>query len=324
MRILITWGSKRGGTEGIARMLGEALHRDGLEVVLRPARQVGRIDGFDAVIVGGALYANRWHRDARTFVTRHLRALHRVPVWMFSSGPLDDSADRAEIAPPAQVQALMERAGALGHRTFGGRLAADAEGLAAREMAKKLAGDWRNPARIAAWADELARALPSARPGLVVTPPGSGWGRVLGHAISGWTMGAAVMATILSVTAVGAALVVHAIAAPLIFARVAWGYFELRGARAPLPTALTFAGVAAALDTALFEVLAPGRVGGIAATWVPLASIIAVTLAIGALRSTMPWPKPAPSSMSPDAAASSVGPVGAGLPGTRLASRGSP
>jgi menaquinone-dependent protoporphyrinogen IX oxidase len=32
MRVLITWGSKRGGTEGIARSLGESLRAQGLDV----------------------------------------------------------------------------------------------------------------------------------------------------------------------------------------------------------------------------------------------------------------------------------------------------
>src|SRR6185503_10851239 len=87
--ILVTWGSKYGGTEGIARMLGESLEARGKSVVtLMPATEVYDLHRFDAVIIGGALYANRWHKDARRFVTRHLRELRRVPVWMFSSGPL--------------------------------------------------------------------------------------------------------------------------------------------------------------------------------------------------------------------------------------------
>jgi hypothetical protein len=43
---------------------------------------------FDAAIVGGALYANRWNRDARRFISRHDSALRRMPSWCFSSGPL--------------------------------------------------------------------------------------------------------------------------------------------------------------------------------------------------------------------------------------------
>jgi hypothetical protein len=75
-----------------------------------------------------------------------------------------------EIAPVAVPRGIgpggmANRVGALGHATFGGRLAADAKGFPARAMAKKRAGDWRDPAQIGAWAADIARALPFARPG---------------------------------------------------------------------------------------------------------------------------------------------------------------
>lgn len=59
----------------------------------------------------------------------------------------------------------MERVGAIGHATFGGRLAPDARGFPAAARAKRLAGDWRNESRIREWAREVARRLPFARPG---------------------------------------------------------------------------------------------------------------------------------------------------------------
>ncbi len=39
MRVLITYGSKRGGTEGIARMLAEALRGEDIDVTVAPARR---------------------------------------------------------------------------------------------------------------------------------------------------------------------------------------------------------------------------------------------------------------------------------------------
>lgn len=93
------------------------------------------LDGYDAVFIGGALYAGRWHRDARRFVKRHPGALRERPVWLFSSGPLDGSAIEA-IPPVPQVQELPTRIGARGHVTLGGRLPADAKGFPASAMAK--------------------------------------------------------------------------------------------------------------------------------------------------------------------------------------------
>ena len=99
MRILVTWGTKLGGTEGIARMIGDVLEREGFDVVVERASDVRDVGAFGAAIVGGALYANRWHRDARRFVARNVAALRRIPVWLFSSGPLDDSAEQIEGQP---------------------------------------------------------------------------------------------------------------------------------------------------------------------------------------------------------------------------------
>jgi hypothetical protein len=85
-----------------------------------------------------------------------------MPVWFFSSGPLDDSAETREIPPTKQVRALMDRVSARGHVTFGGRLAADARGFIASKMAKKHAGDWRNVDQVHAWAAEIVTALRAA------------------------------------------------------------------------------------------------------------------------------------------------------------------
>jgi len=155
MPILVTYGSKRGGTEGLARMVADALRAEGHTVDVVAARQAERVEDYDAVVVGGALYAFRWHSDAKRFVRRHAAALRTVPTFLFSSGPLDDSAGKAEIPPVKGVLALMEMVDARGHMTFGGRLAPDAKGFPARAMAKKYAGDWRDPEQVRDWVSSI-------------------------------------------------------------------------------------------------------------------------------------------------------------------------
>ena len=158
-RVLIAFGSRNGGTADIARWIAAAMEADGLDVVVRPAGNVRSVAAFDAVVLGGALYANRWHADARRFVRRHARRLRGRPVWLFSSGPLDASADDHEIPAVRGVQELLTRVGARGHYTFGGRLTSDAKGFPAHAMAKKHAGDWRDPDHIRRVANEIADAL---------------------------------------------------------------------------------------------------------------------------------------------------------------------
>jgi menaquinone-dependent protoporphyrinogen oxidase len=159
MQVLVTYGSKMGGTAGLAEMIADALRRRDVTVEVSPAAAVRSLAGFDAVIVGGALYAARWHRDARRFVTHHRRELRELPVWLFSSGPLGDAEQRPDIPPVRGVRKLMRRIGARGHTTFGGRLEPDAPGFVAQAMAKSSAGDWRDPDQADLWIAEVVTEL---------------------------------------------------------------------------------------------------------------------------------------------------------------------
>ena len=159
MEILVAFGSKRGGTEGLAGMIADGLNAEGLTAVARDAAGVQSIEGYDAVVVAGALYANRWYRDARRFVRSHTAELRSMPVWFVSSGPLGDQAAEGDKPPTAGVRKLMERVGARGHITFGGCLDPHASGFVASLMARSLAGDWRDPAQVRAWAASIAAEL---------------------------------------------------------------------------------------------------------------------------------------------------------------------
>ena len=166
-RALVVFGSKNGGTAGLARMIGSELSRRGWTVIVQDAAQPaerGHLDwgDLDLVIVGGALYANRWQKDARRFVRKNESALRALPVWLFSSGPLDDSARSGDIAATTQVQELARRIEARGHMTFGGVLSADAHGFLARSMAKKYAGDYRDPEQVEDWIAHIERELAPA------------------------------------------------------------------------------------------------------------------------------------------------------------------
>ena len=294
MRVLVTWGSQRGGTEGIARVIAETLEHEGLEVDLLPPKRALEAHGFDAVIVGGALYANRWHEDARHFVARRERDLRRVPVWFFSSGPLDDTADRANIAPTRQVAILMERVGAQSHVTFGGRLEKNAKGFVASAMAKTKAGDFRNMDRVRAWAREIAHVMPEARPRPAIAQSGHSMLAVLAHAAVGWAACAAAMTALTITLPDRTAIAIHALLAPIIFTFIARHYFVYRGARAPLAVALAFAGITAFLDAGVVAwiVLGSGAMlASVAGFWLPIALIFLVTFAVGEIASMGPLPK---------------------------------
>jgi menaquinone-dependent protoporphyrinogen oxidase len=161
-RVLVAYASERGGTAEIADWIGDALRRAGVEADVRPAGEVTSLDGYGAAVVGGAVYAGRWHREARHFVRHHGDALAHRPVWLFSSGPLDRSAEEREIPPAPGVAKVARRLNARGHATFGGRLASDARGLLTSKIARRSSGDHRNREHADAWAEGIARELRGA------------------------------------------------------------------------------------------------------------------------------------------------------------------
>jgi menaquinone-dependent protoporphyrinogen oxidase len=119
---------------------------------------------FDAVVVAGALYASRSHRDARRFVRRHTESLRRRPAWLVDSGPLDDSAASDDQPPVKHVVSARARSGARGQVTFGGRLSPDAKEFPARAMAEKMAGDWRDLAHVHRWVSDAVAELTERAP----------------------------------------------------------------------------------------------------------------------------------------------------------------
>jgi menaquinone-dependent protoporphyrinogen oxidase len=159
IRVLVANASERGGTAEIADWIGAALRRAGVEADVRPAGEVPELDAYDAVVVGGALYEGRWHREARRFVRHHASGLAHRPVWLFSSGPLDHTARERTIEPVPGVAKFADRLHARGHATFGGRLAPDARGFLASKIAKRMSGDYRDRDQVAEWAAGIAREL---------------------------------------------------------------------------------------------------------------------------------------------------------------------
>ena len=176
MTVLVAYGTTNGSTGEIARWIGDELRGCGLDVEVWPAAQVYDVNRYEAVILGGAMYMFGWHRDARQFAHRFAGALARRPVWLFSSGPLDDSADQLPLPPIPQADAVMRVVHARGHVTFGGRLSEDARGwlgFVAHRMADEgRGGDFRNPLRVRAWAHKVAEEIKESVPVPVGSRPG--------------------------------------------------------------------------------------------------------------------------------------------------------
>lgn len=158
--VLVAYGSANGSTQKIAETIAEVLRTTGITAEALSARSVTDLDRYEAVVVGGALYAGRWHKDARRFVRRHRGALAHRPVWFFSSGPLDLTASQRDISPVPGVKRAMAKLDARAHVTFGGCLTEGAQGRIARMIIRNgKGGDFRDFAAIDNWAAGVAREL---------------------------------------------------------------------------------------------------------------------------------------------------------------------
>ena len=175
MRVAVVCASHYGATRGIAEHLAGALVHSGADVAVFDAAEpphAEAVAGFDAFVVGSAVYLGHWLRDAASFVRRYQPTLLEHPVWLFSSGPLGTPATDAEATDiladtvPAEIADFGSTVRPVGHRVFFGAIDPDSLSLAHRTIrrfpgaADKIpAGDFRDWPQIEAWGREIARSL---------------------------------------------------------------------------------------------------------------------------------------------------------------------
>ena len=103
------------------------------------------------------------------------------------------------------------------------------------------------------------------------------------HALAGWALCAAVMGVGMAFLPPDRALLVHAAAAPVIFAAVAFVYMRQSATYAPLTTAIGFTLIVMAVDffgVALAVLRSLAMFASVAGTWLPFAEIFLSTFVI--------------------------------------------
>ena len=155
-RVLVAYATKLGSTGEIAETIAHVLRDSGHRAMAQPARDVTGLDDWDAVILGSAVYAAHWQRDARRFTERFREDLKVRPVWLFSGGPLDRRLARADQPITPHGAEITAGLGARAHRTFGGRLARDAT-VASQVLQTHRLGDFRDWQAMVGYAYRIAR-----------------------------------------------------------------------------------------------------------------------------------------------------------------------
>ena len=167
-RVLVTYASKHGSTAEIAEAIAAELRTHGLTVDSADATEASPA-GFDAVVLGSAVYVGRWRREARRFLKTNLDALRAVPFWIFSSGPAgekaaEDLAENGKWLEPHKVLALAESAGVRGHTVFSGRVPVDPHGFVEESMVRNTPAEFQDSRdwdEIQRWAAGIASELTS-------------------------------------------------------------------------------------------------------------------------------------------------------------------
>jgi len=172
MSTLVVYASKHGATQGIAERIAAKLGEAGQEAEARPVEAVDDLASYEAFVVGSAVYAGHWQKEASAFVQRNRTVLASRPVWLFSSGPLGTEAtdgkgrDLTVAAEPKEMAEFEGAIGPKGHRVFFGALDPGKLGFTVRAIRKLPAartmlpeGDFRDWTEIDTWASSIAHDL---------------------------------------------------------------------------------------------------------------------------------------------------------------------
>jgi menaquinone-dependent protoporphyrinogen oxidase len=163
--ILVAYASKHGATAEIADRIAGRLSERGHDARARSVDRIDELGRPEAVVLGSAVYAGSWRKEAVGFVHRHASELSTIPVWVFSSGPLGDHiVDEQE--QPRQLEEIRRAIAPREHRTFFGKLDMSALSFGERMIVKAVkapAGDFRDWDEIDAWADAIDIGLDGDR-----------------------------------------------------------------------------------------------------------------------------------------------------------------
>ncbi|MEO5899386.1 MAG: flavodoxin domain-containing protein [Ilumatobacteraceae bacterium] len=161
MKVIIVVGSKHGSTRSIADVVGDELRNGGLDVSIVDAdAPTISLDAYDAAVIGSAIYVGHWMKGARAFLHANREALRKMPLWLFSSGPLGDGPEQPDDL--ADVRDFADDVHARDHRVFAGKLDKADLGFAERAAIRIVHapyGDAREWGEIRSWANTIAAEL---------------------------------------------------------------------------------------------------------------------------------------------------------------------
>ena len=160
MKILLTSSSKHGSTDEVAAVIAERLRAAHIDVETKRPEDVDNVDGYDAFVLGSAVYMTTWMPEAVDFTTRFRDTLRARPVWAFSVGLA--GLPKGKVSDPMRVGPVLLAIDPEDHMTFAGRFDPSKLSLRERSIAKlggATEGDYRDWDEVRQWADAIATSL---------------------------------------------------------------------------------------------------------------------------------------------------------------------
>ena len=168
MRVLVTAASRHGATREIASAIADGLARRGVDADARPADELTSVDGYDAFVIGSAVYVGHWLEPARDLVDEHAAHAGGGPGLAVQLRPARAARHLKPEGDPVDVAGIVETVGALDHRVFAGRLDRGCSGSARRRSPSRCA-----PPRATSATGRRSTPSPARSPAGSTTEPAS-------------------------------------------------------------------------------------------------------------------------------------------------------
>ncbi len=164
-RVLVTYATKYGATAEIAEKIGQVILHTGLQTDVLPTDSVSDLAPYKAIVLGSAVYVGQWRKEAVAFLEANEKAMAKMPVWFFSSGPTG-TGDPVQLMQgwrfPEAQQPTADRIQPRDTAFFHGVLDLKKVNLAEKLVIKGIkapVGDFRDWDAITSWAAAVADAL---------------------------------------------------------------------------------------------------------------------------------------------------------------------
>lgn len=153
--ILVAYATRHGSAREVAEAVAATLRAQGLDAELKNAAVIDRLQGYDAVVLGTAIYTGRVHKDARRFLRRNRTRLGHIPFAVFGIGPR--SLAESEVAESrAQLEKPLGEFERISTTVFGGVVDPAKLAFPFNRMPASDARDWD---AIETWANDVAALI---------------------------------------------------------------------------------------------------------------------------------------------------------------------